>query len=41
MPDSVFRVRGPGRVPIKGGLTDFNSTQDMPPGDGMILLIRL
>jgi hypothetical protein len=32
--DSVFWVRGPAHVLIKGGLIDFNSTQNVPPGNG-------
>lgn len=40
MLDSVFWVRGPVDVLIKGGLTDFKSTQNMPSGDGMKVIIK-
>lgn len=40
MLDSVFWVGRPGRVLIKGGLTNFNTTQNVPPGDGMKVLIK-
>ena len=33
MLDSVFRVRGPAHVLIKGGLIDSNCTQNVPSGN--------